>query len=268
LADKILGMQKLRINGISLFCFENMQCDEIKHFITTKHIKQGIDFNLSYSASVDKVKVDENRYELAGLFGLNEDRLLFPKQIHHDKVLCITEGFDWNNKKELLYGIDALVTNLPQVCILVKSADCVPILYFDKKNKVVACAHAGWRGTLANIAGKTFQTMQQCYNSKAEDVFVGIGPSIGPMDYEVGQEVITETQRLFPHLVKNVLIQREGQYFFDLWACNSLLLQEAGVLTKNIEVAGISTYSNPDLFYSYRQSGGKCGRFAAGIMIN
>ena len=120
-------------------------------------------------------KTDGNRKKLAEILGIPSDRLVFPRQTHTN---CVAEIYGL--PEEELQETDALVTNRPGICLCVQTADCVPILLFDPKQKVVAAIHAGWRGTVKKIAGESIEKMKTGYHSRAENIFAAVGPSISP----------------------------------------------------------------------------------------
>jgi len=198
-------------------------------------------------------------------------RLILPHQIHEDKILPIDEGFLHLSEEvqtELLDGVDALITDLPDVCIGVKTADCVPVTLYAPDKGVVAVVHAGWRGTVLQIVAKTVERMVTLYNVAPLNILAGIGPSIGQEAFEVGEEVVEAFARL--DMDFSQICERNddtGRAHIDLWEVNRLQLINAGLSATNIEVAELCTYSCPDDFYSARRSGIKCGRMISGIMI-
>ena len=140
-------------------------------------------------------------------------------------------------------GVDALVTNVPDVCVAVSTADCVPVLLYAPDRKVVAAVHAGWRGTVLHIARKAASLMIEAYDCDPAQLVAGIGPSISQAAFEVGEEVVKAFQMAgFPMeriLRRNAETQKAH---IDLWETNRLQLLEAGLLSEHIEIAGICTY--------------------------
>ncbi|PLX16956.1 MAG: hypothetical protein C0597_07585 [Marinilabiliales bacterium] len=109
--------------------------------------------------------------------------------------------------------------------------------------------------------------MQVEFGTNPADLIAGIGPSIGPEVYEVGPEVIEMFKVEFNS--DNILkpIEKTNKALLNLWETNKQILLQSGIIEKNIEVAKMCTYSIPELFYSARRDGGKCGRLASGILI-
>ncbi len=135
---------------------------------------------------------------------------------------------------------DVILTDKPGITLMMRFADCVPILLHDPVRKVAGIAHAGWMGTVRGTVQFAVEAMKQRFGSKGEDILAGIGPSIGPDHYEVGAEVIDQVRETFPDEESKVLNESsEGKMKFDLWKANSLLLEKAGV--KHIEVSGLCT---------------------------
>ena len=205
------------------------------------------------------------RKELATSLKLDEQQFLFPRQVHGTHI----EVIDGPVNTSSLPDTDALITNQPDICICVQSADCVPILLYDPIQNVVGAVHSGWRGTVNKIATKTIYKMQMEFDSMPEDLLVGIGPSIFMHAYEVGSEVINPVREKFAnyrHLLRPSA--EKGKAYVDLWEANKTLLLNTGVPLENIEIMGFCTYSHEALFYSARRDGAKTGRMASGIMLS
>ena len=160
---------------------------------------------------------------------------------------------------------DAILTDNPNVTLFMRFADCVPIMYFDPVKKVVGIAHAGWRGTVNQIATATVDKMVSEYGCHREYIQVGIGPSIGPDHYEVGVEVIEKVIRNFGNDAIRLLQSKNGSTFLDLWEANYILLQNAGI--NKVEISGICTACHLRDWFSHRAENGKTGRFGALIAL-
>lgn len=125
------------------------------------------------------------------------------------------------DRESRIPATDALVTNQPGICLMVLSADCVPVLLFEPEKRVVAAVHAGWRGTAANIVVETVRVMQENFGCDPQRVVAAIGPSIGKCCFEVGEEVARVFQQLFPGNQAIVgLGKQPGKYQVDLWEAN------------------------------------------------
>lgn len=256
-------MHKQTINGLSLWQFHDLGKQSIiKHFITDRRSPvNGKEFTLSFSSLPDKEEIRNNRRLLASAMGISPDKLFFPSQIHKTRIVEVSS----NTPVEELMETDALITNEKGICIAVMSADCVPILLFDKKNNAVGAVHSGWRGTVAKILEKTLQQMQASYGTRGEDVIAGIGPSVCQDSYEVGEEVVSEVVNSFDSAQELLIAQPGNKAKLDLWKANKIQLMNFGVKESSIEIGDLCTVKNNDHFFSARR--GDSGRFAAGIML-
>lgn len=188
-------------------------------------------------------------------FKISSDNLYFLNQVHDKNILEITE-----NTVNKISDFDALITTLPYKMLMTCFADCVPILMFDTKNKVIASIHSGWKGTVKQIAKNTVEYMKEKYNSNQKDIIAVIGPSIGPCCFEVKEDVRKQFSEVFGHSV----IEDNK---VNLWISNKIQLLNCGLKEENIECMDICTCCNKDKFYSYRKGDVEQGRFSAFIML-
>ena len=170
--------------------------------------------------------------------------------------------------------VDALITNEEGVILTAFSADCVPILFYDKGHRAIASCHSGWRGTHGRILARVIEAMQREFSSKPEEIYIAIGPSICKNCYEVSEDVGEAFLEAFPALreeTKNVSpIERvsEEKFHIDLWELNRIIALEAFIPPENISISGYCTMERPDLFFSHRYSQGKRGVQGAFISLN
>jgi polyphenol oxidase len=160
------------------------------------------------------------------------------KQIH--SAGCVEAG----GRQGVLGEGDALLEDTPGNAVAVKTADCIPVLLADERNRAVAAVHAGWRGTVANIAVRAIEAMHARFGTRPGDLRAAIGPGIGECCYEVGPEVAAQ-------------FGREGRVHIDLAAENRRQLEQAGVPL--IAVAGLCTTCNQE-FHSFRRDREQAGR--------
>ena len=159
---------------------------------------------------------------------------------------------------------DALVTDRPEVTLFLRFADCVPILLYDPRRRVVGLVHAGWKGTLLKAPARAVEVMAARYGCRPADIWAGIGPSIGPCHYAVGADVEAQARAAFPGADdEGLLLPVNSHRHLDLWAANARALREAGVAAEQIEIGQLCTACRPDEFYSHRAEGGQTGRFGA-----
>lgn len=194
----------------------------------------------------------ENKKRVAKAFGIDADRIFTVSQVHGDRIVII-DNAGTAPEEVKCRGADGIITNVKGIAVGVLTADCVPILLYDSKNKVAAAVHAGWKGTAPRIAKKAVEVMIERYRSRPQDIAAAIGPAIGSCCYEVGQEVVDAVGYR-----GNASVQREGKWYLDLPKANLLQLQEMGIA--DIDVSGICTSCRTDLFFSHRGEIGKTGR--------
>ncbi|NDW10650.1 peptidoglycan editing factor PgeF [Dysgonomonas sp. 520] len=260
----------------NLLQFENLsRFNSLFHFTTT--IDGGVSkgnyatFNLGIYAGDDPDSVEENRNRLAVMADVDAEDLYFPYQTHGSEVRVIDRDFMSKSdleKMQLLHGIDAVITNRRNICIGVSTADCVPILIYDPEKNILAAVHAGWRSTVARIAEKTIETMSQKFGCSPCNLVAGIGPSISPEYFEVGDEVAQAfTDAGFNINEISFRNDNTGKVHIDLWKVNQIQLCDAGVLNENIEIAALCTYSLPELFFSARRQTIHSGRMITGGVL-
>lgn len=218
--------------------------------------------NLGGTVGDDPAAVQENHRRVYHTLGLDQSRACTVWQVHSADVVVVRQPVP--NRKWLARA-DSMVTDCTGVPLAMRFADCTPILLYDPVHHAIGMAHAGWRGTVQNVAGTTVATMQAAFGTDPADVQAGIGPSIGPEHYQVGEEVVDAVQDAFG--TTDTLINRaaDGSAYLDLWAANRLALERAGVT--QIEIAGLCTASGTDEFFSHRAEAGKTGRFGAVIAL-
>jgi len=166
---------------------------------------------------------------------------------------------------------DALVSDLPQTLLGVKTADCVPLLMGDARTGAFAAVHAGWRGTLATIAIHAIEQLQNQYLVRPEDLRVAIGPAAGACCYEVGRDVIDAFKTRFTYADDLFTATREDHALIDLYEANRRQLASVGVTAERIHTSPLCTMCRTDLFFSYRREKslhGKVGRLLAVIGAN
>lgn len=261
-------MKENRSNGVIYYSFENMEnWPELTQaaFARPGGVSEGPlgRLNLSFAVGDDPERVRTNRQIAVEAVGWQPRDIVSARQVHGRRVAQVVR--EMTGGPDLL-ETDAVVTDEPGVLLLLKFADCVPIVLWDPEKRVVGLAHAGWRGTVLGTPAAAVEMMVKRYGASASRIIAGIGPSIGPCCYQVGPEVVTAASRVFGG---TGVMQRFGESDtrLDLWAANAETLMRAGLAEENIAVAGICTRCHSDLFFSHRGSGGMAGRFGvvAGI---
>ena len=207
----------------------------------------------------DPRRVRRNHERIFDALAVNERRACTVWQVHSADIV-LAQGPVPNRR--WLAKADGMLTAEPDTPLVMRFADCVPLLFYDPGRRVIGMAHAGWRGTVQDIAGRMVGLMVDAWGCRPVDIEAGIGPSIGPDCYQVGEEVVEAVERCCG--TTRGLLKRDpvdGSAWLDLWACNRLLLERAGVV--RIELAGICTACHLDEFYSHRAEAGRTGRFCA-----
>lgn len=226
--------------------------------------------NLGLHVGDKREDVIANRELTACEWGVSLDQWVCGEQVHGNRVAVVKQddrGRGARAHEDAIKGVDALVTDVRGVVLATFAADCVPILLLDPVQKAVAVIHAGWKGTMQQIAKETVRTMQEAYGSRPEHLLAAIGPAIDDCCYEVDQHVFIPFVDVYP----------KGQDFFhknasDKWQltipdANAEILQESGLLPEHISREGGCTSCNTRLFFSHRAEKGKTGRHAGLIML-
>jgi YfiH family protein len=232
--------------------------------------------NTGLSVGDDRPTVYANRRLLSQALGRPDWPIATSWIVHGAEVIEV--GAEWKLDHDELRDPgfrrrgDALMTQEPGVFLLISFADCLPVLYFDPVQRVVALTHAGWRGTSLGIAGQTVQALAERFGSRPADLLVGLAPAIGPCCYEVGPDVLEAFERA-PHLMQSAAFQphadgRADRWMLDLKETNRQQLLAAGVAPEHIEIMPFCTACRTDLFFSHRREQGKTGRFAVLVGLN
>jgi polyphenol oxidase len=246
--------------------------------------------NLGFTEWDSHERVLENRRKFFAALGARKMRVAALRQIHSD-IVHVVDAAEFPQGEKAPKG-DALITREPGVLLTIQTADCVPILLADAKQRAVAAIHSGWRGTAQRIAEKTLGRMQMEFGTRPQDVIATLGPGIGGCCYEVGHEVVKEFAAKFPNTrewfadpidaLENgdndpnwlpwLTMRPPGhappapRVHLDLIAANRAILTGAGITSKNITSSGFCTACRTDLFFSYRREH-TTGRLMAAIGI-
>jgi len=204
--------------------------------------------NLGKSTADAPVHVAENRRRFCAALGFRPEQMAWSKQVHGDQVRRV---FGSGGSE----GFDALVTNVPGILLAVSVADCTPILVYNKRQKVVAAIHAGWRGTVAEIIVKTLIIMEKEFEIRSEDCFAYVGACIDECSFEVGDEVAAEFAQPFKRFDVEL-----GKFFVNLKKANVAQLIAFGIPENQIEISPYCTVLHHEDFFSHRKSGGQAGR--------
>jgi YfiH family protein len=245
--------------------------NDIIHCFTTREggVSEGPfeSMNIGLSTGDNDENVKRNIEIMAERLGINVYDIVETNQTHTNNVVYVTEEHKGRVFGETdLKDVDGIYTDRKNVALMSFHADCTPIFYYDPVKKVIALAHAGWRGTLLNIAGNMVSALVRDFNSNPQDIIVAIGPSLGMCCFEVDDDVaqmfLNENEEF-----KRFMEIRKPKYHFNLWELNKYLLMKEGIKEENIEVSGVCTKCNNHLFFSHRGQGGKRGLMAGILMM-
>ncbi|ACL69676.1 peptidoglycan editing factor PgeF [Halothermothrix orenii] len=226
--------------------------------------------NLGFHSGDDHQNVVENRKIISSSIKIDYHNFVAGEQVHGNKVYIVAEedkgkgALDYNTS---ISGVDALITDRPGLPLISFYADCVPLYFLAPSRRVIALAHAGWKGTLLKIGQKTIEKMNQYFDINIKNCLAAIGPSISPDVYEVDDRVVGRFKEKFTEWRDIVVDKGKGYYLLNLWEANRIVLNKAGIPSKNIITSGYCTYKYDNFFYSYRRDGAKTGRMASIIVI-
>lgn len=215
-------------------------------------------------------RVEENFRRFCGAVGSTPETVVKNHQVHGKAVRRITSPSEAVPLSQPgTFPADALVTDVPGICLTVFSADCIPVLLYDPVRRVVGAAHAGWRGTAAGIAYETARTMAEDYGCAPENLLAAIGPGISPCCFETHADVPDGLRSGLGEAAEPFIRPLPGgeKFQVDLKGANARWLTKAGLSPDHIAVCSLCTACRPDLFWSHRRLGQARGSMAAMIEL-
>ncbi len=260
-------MISTQVGGLTIWRFGHLAaCARLVHGITARDggvsASPYASLNLGLHVGDDPEAVIGNRRRVCAVVGVGFDAYTLSAQVHGANVALVTPeqaGAGRDDLADALPDADGLVVMQPGMLISVLSADCVPLICYDPARHVGAVVHAGWRGTAAGIARHAVEVLGEHCDCRAEDLLVGIGPSIGACCYEVSEEVARK-------IAASIGGEAESRHV-DLAAANRRQLLAAGVRGEHVEEAGVCTACHADEFFSERRLGRPTGRFSTFVML-
>lgn len=228
--------------------------------------------NTALHVGDDPDLVLQNRRRIADRLGWDFAAWTCAEQVHGNYVHVVTRadaGRGRNDRSSAISHTDALITNEPDVLLVMYFADCVPLYFYDPVTGAMGLAHAGWKGTVAEIALKTVEKMTAEFGVKPENLFAAVGPSIGSCCYEVDEAVLKHVRPLLVELQKGnhpiddeiIIPSNSGNRArLDLKHLNRHLMIKAGILPSRIELSTWCTGCRTDLLFSHRMEEGHTGR--------
>ncbi|WP_231574939.1 peptidoglycan editing factor PgeF [Paenibacillus sp. FSL R7-0273] len=238
-------------------------------------------FNCAFHVGDDPEAVLANRSRLAGSLGFSLEDWTCGEQTHGTHIEAVTSakrGRGSRDRTSAFQSTDGLLTNVPGVLLTSFYADCVPLYFYDPVKRAAGLAHAGWKGTVGEIAGAMVSKMVEIYGSRPGDITAAIGPSIGECCYEVDEYVMKHVRALEQTLPEpasldaaaplyNISQSDRDKSMLNLKEMNRRIMIKAGILPTHIECTTWCTSCNPDLFFSYRKEQGVTGRMTSWIGI-
>ena len=221
------------------------------------YLKKDDNIKFAFTKRVVDAKNNEDMKNICNKYDFNYNSLTFNTQVHGSDVIFINDSCS-------NFEADGLITNLKGVPLLVFTADCVPVIFYDKVVGVIGVVHAGWRGTYASIASKMIKDLV-AYGSDINNIKTVIGPSISGKNYEVSKELVEKFAKLE---VDNFYSEKGGKYFLDLWQINKSQLLKSGVKEENIKIMNMCTVGDNDKFFSYRMDNATAKRIGTLIQID
>ncbi len=240
--------------------FHSLDAGTVAHAIFTRHggvsPEPYASLNMSVSTGDTRENVRRNVALAFAALGRDPASKADLWQVHSARVVVAEAP---NGPRDHQGQADALITDRPEVSLVLRFADCLPIMLYDPRRPAVGVIHAGWRGSLQKVVAAAVEAMSERYGSRPADLIAGIGPGVGPCHYAVGPEVVAQTRAAFNGTAERLLVERDGRSYLDLWAANRVALERAGV--EQIEAAEMCTVCNSQDFFSHRATGGLTGRF-------
>lgn len=225
--------------------------------------------NLGVSRGDDPEHVRENYRRFLGAIGADGDKLVMTNQVHGDVVRTVTSA-DWKRDPydKVNFEADGLMTATPGVVLMIFSADCIPVLFYDPVRRVVAGVHAGWRGTAAGIVTTAVERMKDVYGCRPEDILAAIGPGIGPDCFETHEDVPNAMMAAVSSpALSYIHVKENGKFAVDLKGINARRLELAGLDPAHIAISDDCTACLPEKYWSHRRMGTNRGSMAAAIQL-
>jgi len=210
----------------------------------------------------DPAAVEANLEAIFATLGLRREQTVTARQVHGNHVAIVGSG----ECNTVIPQTDGLITAEVGTALLLRFADCLPLLLYDPPHRVIALVHVGWRGCVAGVVDHALAVLQTTYGCRPHDLLAGLGPAIGPCCYEVGLDLVEHIERIFGRGHGLLLGQADGTTRFDLPAAVQRQLLAAGV--GEIEQSGLCTHCRTDEFFSHRAEEGHTGRFAAVLALS
>ncbi len=257
-------MQRINHNGVVFYRFKALANEPgLDHALFTR--RGGVSrppfatLNLGHTVGDDLEAVGVNHQRALAALGWRREDVATCYQVHSARVGIVGPADQGRVRPET----DALLTADPGVLLMLRFADCVPVLFYEQRRRVIGLAHAGWRGVAAGIVPSSVAALVETFGCHPADLWAGVGPSIGPCCYEVGPEVVEGISAALHGESAPSRQDDDGRLYVDLWAAVRRQLEQAGV--GQIKVAELCTACRTDDWFSHRAEKGRAGRFGVAI---
>lgn len=259
-------------NNIEYYTVPELTDAGFYNLFTTKHHghsfcdrTEGGELNFGTNCNDSEDAILQNYTDVLKLWNLTPEKAVKSKQTHSDITLTVDKTYRGEGilREQRYTEADGLITREKDLAILIFFADCVPILIGDKKQKICAAIHSGWKGTYKNIVGKAIEQLINEHGSNPCDLLCAIGPSIGPCHFEVSLDLFKEMTALYGEEIGMITNEK---YYLDLKKTVKKQLTSHNIPNENIAVSPLCTVCEESL-YSFRREGDLAGRMAAFISL-
>jgi YfiH family protein len=252
-------MKRHDTNGLATYHFEGLASDHVRHAVYTRrggastgHLAS---LNVGRSVGDDPRRLAENHARIYAHLAIDPSQVATAQQVHGNRVARVSSEDGGKTQPTT----DALITDIPALALMLRFADCQPVVLYDPEHHALGLVHAGWRGAALGIPRRAVEAMQAAFDTRPAAIWAGLGPCIGPCCYQVGDDVASALGYALPDW-RAAIVRTDRGWWLDLNAANAQLLQQAGVRT--FERSRLCTACRLDEFYSHRAEGGRTGRFA------
>ena len=255
------------LDGLKFFYFDTLDLPGITHGVATRIGGESqppwASLNVGGTVGDTPEIVAKNLVRIFKALGLDPTSKHDVWQIHSSEAKIVEFPLGSAEPEKA----DILITKQKNITLLMRFADCVPILLYDPVTQVISLVHAGRIGMLKGAPKETMRVLIESFGVDPQNVIAGIGPSICPDCYEVGPEIYSEfSDRMDPGELSTYFHTVDGKYHLDLWTCAESQLRNMGV--EQIEISRICTADNISDWFSHRGENGRTGRFAALLCMN
>ncbi len=253
-------------DGLVFYQFASLaQHTEVLHAVFTRigGKSSGVFSSLNVGQLVgdDPTAVRANHNLIFRTLGIKPEQAVTARQVHGAHVAAAGVA----QQGTVLPATDSLISKERGIALLLRFADCLPLMLYDPLRRAIGLVHVGWRGAIAGVVANTVTALQRTFGCNPRDLVAGLGPAIGPCCYQVGPEVITRVEQVFGSGSELLVTKPDGTLHFDLPAAVRWQLQHEGV--RQIEDSGLCTSCHTDEFFSHRAENGRTGRFAAVLAL-